>query len=258
VKSEDPYNRIVGVHPTPPMWDGGAEALQWSTATVIHDQSWLDYNQSQTGHARWCNELTPEIVKAAYDKQPAKPIVVTEPWYEFIEGNPTAMDIRFGAWSALMSGAAGHSYGGGHLWRAHLPERPTGIGAWPMDTSFNVNTLLYPGAVSIGFMAKYLRGLEWWTLSPHPELILENPSHYCLADPGGEYMIYLRYGGHIKIDLRAIPETSDFGFKWVDLVNNSVLNEGLVKGGKIVEIKCPEDYPGVVNFKDWVLHLYKK
>jgi len=28
---------------------------------------------------------------------PPKPVVVTEPWYEFIEGNPTAMDVRFAA-----------------------------------------------------------------------------------------------------------------------------------------------------------------
>lgn len=74
-------------------------------------------------------------------------MVVTEPWDEFIEGNPAAMDIRFGAWSAVMSGAAGHTYGGGHVWRAHLPERPTSPGAWPLDTGFAVNTLMYPGAV---------------------------------------------------------------------------------------------------------------
>ena len=134
--------------------------------TVIHEQPWLDYNQSQCGHARWCNEFIPEIIQDAYKKQPSKPIVVTEAWYEFIEGNPTAMDIRFGAWSAILSGAAGHTYGGGHIWRAHLPERPTGVGDWPMDTSFATNTLTYPGATSLGFMAKYLRNISWWLLSP--------------------------------------------------------------------------------------------
>ncbi len=255
VKAEDPYKRIVSAHPTPPMWNGGADAPQWSTAEAIHEQPWLDYNQSQTGHARWCNELIPEIITRAYKMEPAKPVVVTEPWYEFIEGNPTAMDIRFGAWSAVMSGAAGHSYGGGHIWRVHLPERPAGIGSWPMDTSFATNTMLYPGAVSVGFMGKYLRNLEWWKLEPHPELMLENPSPFCLADMGREYLFYLRYGGSVKIDLRAYPESSDFTFSWTDLVNNSELKRGAIKGGSIVEIKCPEDYPGTVNFKDWVLYL---
>jgi len=257
IKDEDPYDRITGAHPTPPMWSGGAEAPQWSKAEAVHNQKWLDYNQSQTGHARWCNELIPEIISRAYRMAPAKPAVVTEPWYEFIEGNPTAMDIRFAAWSSVMSGAAGHTYGGGHTWRVHLPERPTGIGSWPMDTSLSVNTLIYPGAVSVGFMGKYLRKLEWWKLEPHPELVLENPSPFCLADPGNEYLFYLRYGGSIKVDLSSQKPSDEFEYRWTDLVNSLDSRSGKIKGGSVVEIKCPEDYPGVVNFKDWVLHLKK-
>jgi len=257
VKSEDPYGRILGAHPTPPMWSGGAEAPQWSTSEAVHNQSWVDYNQSQTGHARWCNELIPWIISNAYKKEPAKPVVVTEPWYEFIEGNPSAMDIRFAAWSAVMSGAAGHTYGGGHIWRAHLPERPTGVGSWPMDTSFATNTMIYPGAVSVGFMGKYLRKIEWWKLEPHPEIILENPSPFCLADPGNEYLIYLRYGGSVKLDLRNYPESSVFTYQWTDLVNSRDSGSGNIKGGAVAEIKCPEDYPGTVNFKDWILRIKK-
>jgi hypothetical protein len=257
IKSEDPYKRIISVHPTPPMWSGGAEAPQWSTAEAVQKQSWLDYNQSQTGHARWCNELTPEIVSRAYNMKPAKPIVVTEPWYEFIEGNPSAMDIRFGAWSAIMSGAAGHSYGGGHIWRVHLPERPTEVGSWPMDTDLNTNTMLYPGAVSVSFMGKYLRKIEWWKLEPHPELVQENPSHYCLAIPGKEYLFYLRYGGSVKLDLRSSDPSEEFNIEWTDLVNSSESAKGSIKGGSFVEITCPEDYPATVSFKDWLLHVKK-
>jgi hypothetical protein len=255
VKSEDPYDRILGAHPTAPMWSGGAEAPQWSTSEAVHREQWVDYNQSQTGHARWRNELIPWIVANAYAKKPAKPVVVTEPWYEFIEGNPTAMDIRFASWSAVMSGAAGHSYGGGHTWRAHLPERPKVVGTWPMDTSFDVNTLGYPGAVSVGFMGRYLRKLEWWKLEPHPELVSENPSHYCLADPGREYLFFLRYGGSVKLDLREFPEPREFFYQWTDLVKSQDSRSGTIKGGRIAEIKCPEDYPNVVNFKDWILQI---
>jgi hypothetical protein len=255
IKAEDPYSRIVSVHPTPPMWEGGAEAPQWSTAEAIHEQKWLDYNQSQCGHARWCNELIPEIISRAYSRRPAKPVVVTEPWYEFIEGNPTARDIRFGAWSAIMSGAAGHSYGGGHIWRVHLPERPTEVGSWPMETSFKTNTMLYPGAVSVGFMGIYLRDLDWWKFEPHPEFVIDNPSHYCLAIPGKEYLFYLRYGGSVKIDLRGYSSSYEYSFRWTDLENSRNGATGKVRGGSIVEIKCPEDYPGYVNFKDWLLYL---
>lgn len=256
IKKEDPYVRILSAHPTPPMWSGGAEAPQWSTAEAVHNEGWADYNQSQTGHARWCNELTPWIITNAYRKEPSKPVVVTEPWYEFIDGNPTAMDVRFGAWSAVMSGAAGHTYGGGHIWRAHLPERPTGVGSWPMDTSFATNTMLYAGASSVGFMGKYLRKLEWWKLEPHPDLVLENPSPFCLSEPGKEYLIYLRFGGSVKLDLRPYGNASSFSFQWTDLVNQKESGSGTVNGGSIVEIKCPEDYPGNVNYKDWVLYIW--
>jgi hypothetical protein len=258
VKSEDPYNRIVGVHPTPPTWGAGMAAPQWSTATAIHEQKWLDYNQSQCGHHPWANQFIPEIIKVAYDKQPAKPIVVTEAWYEFIEGNPSAMDIRFGAWTAILSGAAGHTYGGGHIWLAYLPEKHGAGGQWPIDTSFARNTCYYAGAVSMSFMAKYLRGFKWWELSPHPEFVLENPSHFCAADPGKEYLIYLRYGGNFKLDLSKISENEKFTYEWVDLVNSKITRKNSITGGKVVEFKCSEDYPAVLNLKDWLVRVYKE
>ena len=255
IDEEDPYDRILGAHPTPPGWEGGADAPQWSTAEVIHGEPWLDYNQSQTGHGRWRNELIPEIIETAYRAQPAKPIVVTEPWYEFVEGNPTAADIRFGGWSAILSGAAGHSYGGGHVWRAHVPEAPAGRGAWPLETGFETDTLDYPGAEALGFMARFLRGIDWWRLEPHPELLRENPSHYCGAVPGREYVVYLRWGGVVKIDLRPSSTDQSFEYRWIDLVDEKTTRKGTVNGGEIREFHPPEDYPGAEQYKDWVLHV---
>ncbi len=249
VKSEDPYKRIVSA---------GMEAPQWSTATAIHEQKWLDYNQSQCGHHPWASYYTPEIIKVAYDKQPAKPIVVTEPWYEFIEGNPTAKDIRFAAWTAILSGAAGHTYGGGHIWIGHTPENPKRGGSWPLDTSFRVNTCFYPGAVSMSFLSKYLNSMKWWELSPHPEFVIENPSHYCAANPGKEYLVYLQYGGNFKLDLTKMSENDKFNYEWVDLVNSKIIRKGTVSGGKLIELKCSEDYPGVLINKDWIVHIYKE
>lgn len=104
-------------------------------------------------------------------------------------------------------------------------------------------------------MGKLLRKLEWKKLEPHPELVLENPSPYCLAIPGKEYLIYLRYGGSVKLDLSATKEKSTFTYQWTDLVNNKESISVKIRGGEVVEIKFPEDYPGFVNFKDWVLHI---
>ena len=257
VKAEDPYRRIVGAHPTPPGWSGGAEAPQWSTGEVLHGEQWLDYNQSQVGHGRWRNEMIPIVMAADYARQPAKPTVVTEPWYEFVEGNPTAMEIRYGAWSAILSGAAGHSYGGGHVWWAHLPESPASQGAWPLDKSFETNTLDYPGARSMGYLAKFLRSLAWWKLEPHPELVSDYAAPFCGAVPGRRYVLYLRYGGALNVDLRPSSPTDRFEYTWSDLEQNQVRTRGNVNGGTTRAFHAPEDYPGSLQFKDWLLHIQR-
>lgn len=258
IKEEDPYDRIVSTHNTPPGWDGGAEAPQWSTAEVLHDESWMDYNQSQVGHGRWYNEMIPDVVSDAYRRQPAKPIVVTEPWYEFIEGNPTAMDIRFAAWGAMMSGAAGHTYGGGHVWLAHVPEAPAGGGPWPLEKSFDNNTLNYPGAMSMKHFATFFREVPWWTMAPHEDLIHEYADKYALADPGKEYAVYLRWGGGVKVDLRPSSEQDTFEFRWYDPDQGKFTEAREVKGGAIRYFASPGAYPSVVNFRDWVLHIRKR
>jgi len=258
VSQEDPYGRIISAHPTPPGWDGGADSPQWSTAEVLHDQPWLSYNQSQVGHGRWRNEMIPLVVQAAYVRQPAKPIVVTEPWYEFIEGNPTAADVRFGGWSAVLSGAAGHSYGGGHVWLGHVPEAPERGGTWPLQLGFETDTLDYPGARSLSFMARFLRGIQWWSLDPHPELLLENPSPFCAAVPGREYVAFLRWGGVAKLDLRPSTPDDTFEYTWIDLTNEKPGRSRTIAGGEIRSFSPPEDYPGVEQYKDWILHVVRK
>ena len=120
VAAEDPYHRILGAHPTPPGWAGGAEAPQWSTAEVLHDEPWLDYNQSQTGHGRWRNEYDPP-----WSRRP-----MPEP-AEAHRRHRALVRVRLDAPTAGTSAsapgrpsvrAAGHTYGGGHVWLAYVPE----------------------------------------------------------------------------------------------------------------------------------------
>jgi hypothetical protein len=256
VAAEDPFHHILGAHPTPPAWTGGAEAPQWSTAEVLHDQPWLDYNQSQTAHARWRNEYAPTVVAQAYARRPPKPIVITEPWYEFALDAPAAKEVRFCAWSAIMSGAAGHTYGGGHVWLAYVPEvsrpRRNGGGSWPLDPNFETNTLDYPGARGMAHMARILRSIEWWRLEPHPELVVENPSRYCLAVPGETYLIFLRWGGAVKLDLTACKGTT-FTQQWIDLVTEEMHKPQELRGGAVPVIGAPEDFPAARQEKDWIL-----
>lgn len=259
IRQMDQARRLVSAHPTPPTWDRGMAAAQWSTAEVAEMRGALDFDQSQVGHARWANEMIPAVVSEAYAKKPAKPVVVTEPWYEFTTATTPAEDIRFGAWSAVLSGAAGHSYGGGQVWWAHTPEAPAHQGSWPLEASFEVNTLDYPGARAMGYLGQLLRQTQWWKLEPHPELLTETPSKFCAADPGREYVAYLRWGGRVKVDLRPSGEADQFDYVWLDPASGKERRKGSVGGGAVRAFEAP-GRGGADRFKpqDWALWVKRR
>jgi len=256
IKQEDPYDRITGIHNTPPFWDGGKEAPQWTTGSVLHKESWLDYNQCQVGHGKFANEMIPGLVIDAYKLQPAKPIVVTEPWYEFKAGDPKAGEIRFGAWSAILSGAAGHTYGGGRIWIANVPESPERQNSETKEkdsTSFD-----YEGAVSMKHLAGFFKKLHWWDMKPHPELVTEYPLPFCLAKPGEEYVIYLRYGGVAKVYMGEYAANKIFRYDWYNTATGESADVKTVKGSEYLSFTCPS--PGnlsVPENKDWVLYIQR-
>jgi len=260
IRREDPAAHAIGVHNTPPGWSAGeiGESAQWSTGSVLHDQAWLDFNGSQVGHGKWRNELVPQIMSLDYARRPAKPTLITEPWYEFAEGMAPAMEVRFAAWSAMLSGAAGHTYGGGHQWWADIPDPSLTPrkDSWPRPP-LSVDTLDFPGALSMGFLAKFLKGIEWWKLEPHPELVLEYPQPLASANAGREYLVYARYGGQLKLDLRATAESDRLRFTWIDLAASKEARAGTVNGGAIRTFHTPEDYPASLAYKDWVLHIVR-
>ena len=258
VKNEDPYERIISVHNTPPFWEGGADAPQWSTGTVLNQEAWLDYNQCQVGHGKFANEMIPSVISEDYNLVPIKPVVVTEPWYEFIEGNPLAIDIRFAAWSAILSGAAGHTYGGGHVWLADVPEAPSNEKSWNLEKGFTRTTYDYEGAQSMKHLSAFFKNVKWWNMSPHPEMVAEYPQPFCLAQPGEEYVIYLRYGGvaRLKMDENAASKT--YVCQWYNPGTGKFSDASSVKGSVYLKFVCPESYPEYHDYKDWVLYIHKE
>ena len=154
---------------------------------VLHNEPWLDFNDSQPGHGKWRNELVPRIVLSDYARMPAKPMVITETWYEFDERQRAGhgCPLRRVVGNSLRRGRP-------HLWR-----RPPVVGRHTRSgtprcpapgqlahRAGDVDTLDYPGAVSMGYMAKFLKGIEWWKLEPHPELVSEYPQPLAPPSPG--------------------------------------------------------------------------
>lgn len=254
IKEEDPYERITGIHNTPPFWFGGKEAPQWSTAYVLHLEPWLDYNQCQVGHGKFANEMIPKIVTEAYNLLPVKPVVVTEPWYEFKDGDPTSAEIRFGAWSSILSGAAGHSYGGGNIWFAGVPESPPTEDLGLSDQKDL--TLNYDGAMSIKYLASFFKNLEWWNYSPHPELVFDYPQPFCLAIPGKEYLVYLRYGGVARISLGKEASNKQIQYFWFNPATGESIEKNACIGSEFLWFECPNPRnTSNPENKDWVLYI---
>jgi hypothetical protein len=168
------------------------------------------------------------------------------------------MDLRFAAWSAILSGAAGHTYGGGHVWLASVPEAPGGGGTWPYENGFERTTYDYEGAVSMKYLASFFNNVKWWNMEPHPELVKEYPQPFCLAKPGEEYVIYLRYGGVAKLVMDELAAGRRYKYHWINPATGKVFDIKSIQGNSILQFSAPEGYPANPDYKDWVLYIYKE
>jgi hypothetical protein len=78
-------------------------------------------------------------------------------------------------------------------------------------------------------------------VSPHNELA---STKYCLAAPGGEYLIYLPDGGAVTVDLAA--SNVEFSVEWFDPNNRQTVPATSVTGGAWRELKAPFKGPAVL------------
>ena len=77
------------------------------------------------------------------------------------------------------------------------------------------------------------------------------------AIPGQEYLLYVRWGGTLKLDLRSSSESDKFRYTWIDLVDEAEHTGGTIAGGQVRQFQAPEGYPQVRRIKDWILYIAK-
>jgi len=87
------------------------------------------------------------------------------------------------------------------------------------------------------------------TMDPDDSLVTTG---WCLADPGNEYVIYLKDGGATTLDLRG--ESGDFTVKWYDPRNGGLLQDGSVTTVSGGASRSLGSAPGSTS-SDWVLLL---
>ncbi len=162
VRATDPHHRLITIHPTQVGRD------QVADATV------LDFDMLQTGHGGHPSAAnTVKQVLAGRERQPTMPVVVGEVSYEGILHGTGDEIQRLTYWAAMLSGAAGFTYGANGLWQANTREVPYGPSphgaAWgdtPWEQAYRL-----PGGAQIGLARRLLAGYGGRRLEPHPEWV---------------------------------------------------------------------------------------
>ena len=146
-----------------------------SSSEFFHEDEWLDLNMIQTGHSIGYPEH--RRVLADYALTPVKPTLVGEPRYEHIihglrQAGPRIddLEVRKAAWTAVLSGACGHTYGANGIFQFAIEGEQT---RWQPDTAWRA-ALEFPGARHMTRMAEFMRSIDWWRLQPAPEMIAGN------------------------------------------------------------------------------------
>jgi len=162
VRATDAFSHPITIHPSR------------MGRNIVDDPSVLDFDMLQTGHNdRRSAASTVETVLESYNDKPVMPVVVGEVCYEGIAEACREEVQRFMFWAAILSGAAGHTYGANGIWQVNTREKPYGLSphghSWG-DTPWEVAYQL-PGSAQLGLAKKLLTRYRWWKLEAKPEMI---------------------------------------------------------------------------------------
>jgi hypothetical protein len=90
-------------------------------------------------------------------------------------------------------------------------------------------------------LARFMRSLPFWRMSPYPELA---STGICLAELGRIYAVYATKGETVRLDLTKTDAT--FKFRWFNTRTGKWVEGGTVSGGGQREFEAPGE-------NDWVL-----
>jgi hypothetical protein len=186
----------VAIHP------GG----RWWVQDEFVDEPWLDIVGYQSGHAldeaglAWLVAGPPAT---DWRREPARPLLNLEPPYENHNDMARQGTQRIDASAArralytslLVTPTAGVSYGGHGVWGWDDGTRPptahegTGI---PLPWQ---EALHLPAAEQIRHLVDLFSDIAWWTLSPAPELVLEQAG----VTPGARTVAALAPDGRLAV-----------------------------------------------------------
>jgi hypothetical protein len=216
VKTWNAYRHPVSIHPSgrqeldePAEWP--PEAHQASSGGEFHNEGWLDHNWLQTGHRHSLMWRVPQRVLENYARTPAKPVVLSEGWYEGTHDRHGCLwaddeHVRWQVWAAFLSGAAGFVYGHGSIWPFYDPLDPETDGPHLASTTHWRDALAARGAAQMRHVRDFFDCVGFGRLRPHPGsahspgIPCREPNEWCVSVPfcatkeDGTIIVYLPYG----------------------------------------------------------------
>jgi hypothetical protein len=245
-----------------------------TSETFFGDESWLDFNMSQSGHAHR-DEPNFLFVINAYMRKPAKPFIDGEPRYEDIPvrfwemklpdgykkdpfivpdsatpyGYFNDYDIRRAEYWAAFSGAAGITYGNGSIW-CFWEEGKTAPIAVKLPWQ---EALFSPGALQMKYLKKLIDKYGIENLVPDRSLIVDNwsaCSDYQAAlktRDNRSILVYTPEGKHVRIFTKKLLSGKTI-YRWYNPRNGVYTEpETVTKDSLVKEFNPPSQNT------DWVL-----
>ncbi len=175
IVTHDPHNRLIAIHP-------GELSF---TVEEFATEDWMSFGDYQQNYRK----LHQRILDA---RDHDKPVVNSEYAYYLRDSNSdgkvdkpnsrTLEDIRHATWDIAMAGGYfvtgwGNTYFGGS-------RDP---GTFDVDAPKNDDW-----EAQVQHVAKLFNNLEWWKLEPKDDLLKGSGQHYLLAEPGQQYVAYIR------------------------------------------------------------------
>lgn len=250
VRTTDGHGNLITIHPT-----------QYGHQQV-NDPKLLDLDMLQTGHGG-NDSLTNNIesVRTAVAHAPRLPVLVSEVNYEGILGQSYQDIQRFCFWTAILSGACGHTYGANGIWQVNEPGRPFGPsphghswGNTPWDEAAQL-----PGSRQIGLGAQFLRELPWWRMELHPEWVeapwsKERPRGLVAAGIPGELRVIYNPFQWDPPKLKGFEKNVAYALTYFD----PATGERIAAGNTQPDADGTWTPPPVEVVHDWVLVLQRK
>lgn len=206
----------------------------------FNDEPWYDFNMA---YAYDYIEMLRQM-EEAYGLSPAKPVFLGETHYEYNLGI-TSAQIRKYAYTSILLGAAGQTYGNKDIWIA---------------TCFWIASMDSPGSGHMAHIAKMLNTLHWEKLVPdysHAFVTegygagLEFAPAACAGD-GSVAMVYIPSARSVIINRTML----DGGIKayWFDPTSGMYIDAGMSGGQEYTSFRSPGK--NMDGDEDWIL-LFK-